>query len=93
VPPTVVIFAPSLLPTVTIEDRAGVPEIHVHAGGQGARTSRMISSLGVDMELCASLGGEAGGALGHLVPTDGVTLEAVAMLAERVESAEWKDGA
>jgi 1-phosphofructokinase len=34
-PDTVVIFAPLPILTVTIEDRAGEPDIHVHAGGQG----------------------------------------------------------
>jgi 1-phosphofructokinase len=77
VPHSVVIFAPSPLLTVTIEDRAGVPDIHVHAGGQGVWQSRMISSLGVDVVLCATLGGEPGEVLRHLIPTDGISLEAV----------------
>lgn len=79
VPDTVVIFAPSPLLTVTVEDRAGVPDIHVHAGGQGVWQSRMISSLGVEVVLCATLGGEAGEVLGHLIPTDGVTLASVSV--------------
>jgi 1-phosphofructokinase len=33
--PAVVVFAPSPLLTVTVEDRAGQPDIHVDAGGQG----------------------------------------------------------
>ena len=43
---TVVIFAPLPILTVTIEDRAGEPDIHLHAGGQGVWQSRMVSSLG-----------------------------------------------
>ena len=42
---TVVVLAPSPLLTVTIEDRAGEPDIHVHAGGQGVWQARMLSSL------------------------------------------------
>jgi 1-phosphofructokinase len=74
---TVVVFAPSPLLTVTIEDRAGVPDIHVHAGGQAVWQARMISSLGVPVVLCATLGGEAGDVLGHLLPSEGVELRAV----------------
>jgi len=31
----VVIFAPQLTLTVTIEDRRDGPDVHIHAGGQG----------------------------------------------------------
>jgi 1-phosphofructokinase len=74
---TVVVFAPAPLLTVTIEDRAGEPDIHVHAGGQGVRQARMISTLDVPVVLCASLGGETGDVVGHLVPAEGVTLRSV----------------
>jgi 1-phosphofructokinase len=73
-PPTVVLFAPSPLLTVTIEDRAGQPDIHVHPGGQGVWQARMISTLGVPVVLCAALGGETGDVLGHLLPSEGVEL-------------------
>jgi 1-phosphofructokinase len=76
-PPAVVVFAPSPLLTVTIEDRAGQPDIHVHAGGQGVWQARMISTLGVPVVLCAALGGETGDVLGHLLPSEGVELCAV----------------
>lgn len=76
-PPAVVVFAPSPLLTVTIEDRAGQPDIHVHAGGQGVWQARMISTLGVPVVLCAALGGEAGDVLEHLLPSEGVELRAV----------------
>lgn len=76
-PPTVVVFAPSPLLTVTIKDRVGVPDIHVHAGGQAVWQARMISSLEVRVVLCATLGGEAGDVLGHLLPSEGVELRAV----------------
>jgi 1-phosphofructokinase len=72
-PDTVVIFAPLPILTVTIEDRAGEPDIHVHAGGQGVWQSRMVSSLGVPV----ALGGETGDVLGHLLPADGVTVRSM----------------
>lgn len=74
---TVVVLAPSPLLTVTIEDRAGEPDIHVHAGGQGVWQARMLDSLGVRVVLCAGLGGEPGHVLEHLLPSEGVTLRAV----------------
>lgn len=72
--PTVVVLAPSPLLTVTVEDRAGEPDIHVHAGGQGVWQARMISSLGVEVVVCAGLGGETGQVLGHLIPAEGLSL-------------------
>lgn len=75
--PSVVVLAPSPLLTVTVEDRAGEPDIHVHAGGQGIWQARMIRSLGVPVVLCAGLGGEAGGLLRHLIPAEDVTLRTV----------------
>jgi 1-phosphofructokinase len=74
---TVVVLAPSPLLTVTIENRAGDPDIHVHAGGQGVWQARMLSSLGVRVVLCAGLGGEAGEVLEHLLPSADVVLKAV----------------
>lgn len=74
---TVVIFAPLPVLTVTVEDRSGEDDIHVHAGGQGVWQSRMVSSLGVPTVLCSALGGETGSVLGHLLPTTDVTLRMV----------------
>jgi 1-phosphofructokinase len=76
-PDHVLVFAPSPLLTVTIEDRGGQPDIHVHAGGQGVWQSRMISSLGVPVVLVASVGGEAGDVLEHLLPGEDVEVVAV----------------
>jgi 1-phosphofructokinase len=75
--PAVVVFAPSPLLTVTIEDRAGTADIHVHPGGQGVWQARMISSLGVPTVLCAALGGETGEVLGHLLTGEDVELRTV----------------
>ncbi len=76
-PDSVVVLAPAPLLTVTIEDRAGEPDVHVHAGGQGIWQARMISSLGVHVVLCAGLGGETGDVLSHLIPNEDVELRAV----------------
>lgn len=76
-PDTVVIFAPLPVLTVTVEDRSGEDDIHVHAGGQGVWQSRMVASLGVPTILCSALGGETGSVLGHLLPNTDVTLRMV----------------
>lgn len=76
-PSPVVIFAPLPVLTVTIEDRSGAADIHVHAGGQGVWQSRMMSSLGARVVLCSALGGETGDVLGHLLPMRDVTVRTV----------------
>lgn len=76
-PEAVVIFAPLPVLTVTVEDRSGEADIHVHAGGQGVWQSRMVSSLGVPVVLCAALGGETGDVLNHLLPIEDVTARIV----------------
>jgi 1-phosphofructokinase len=72
----IMVFAPSPLLTVTIDDRGGEPDIHVHAGGQGVWQALMISSLGVPVVLCAALGGEIGEVLRHLIAVEGIELDA-----------------
>lgn len=76
-PQAVVIFAPLPVLTVTVEERSGEDDIHVHAGGQGVWQSRMMSSLGVPVVLCSALGGETGDVLGHLLPVPDVTVRSV----------------
>ncbi|MGE2714434.1 1-phosphofructokinase family hexose kinase [Mycolicibacterium litorale] len=80
-PSPVVVFAPLPVLTVTVEDRSGAADIHVHAGGQGVWQSRMMSSLGVPVVLCSALGGETGDVLGHLLPIPDVTLRTVTVSA------------
>jgi 1-phosphofructokinase len=75
--PPVVVFAPSPVLTVTIEDRAGRPELHVHAGGQGVWQARMLAGLEVPVRLCAGLGGETGRLLERMIAVDGVGLRFV----------------
>ena len=59
----VMVFAPAPILTVTIEQRSGEPDLHVHPGGQGVWQARMISALGVPVILCVALGGEPGSLL------------------------------
>ncbi|MGQ0777337.1 MAG: hypothetical protein ACT4NY_23475 [Pseudonocardiales bacterium] len=49
----IMVFAPAPELTVTVEDRSGVPDLHVHAGSQGVWQARMIASLGVRVSLVA----------------------------------------
>lgn len=63
----VVIFAPSPLLTITVEESASGGDVHLHAGGQGIWQARMLVSMGVHATLCASFGGESGRVLRHLI--------------------------
>jgi 1-phosphofructokinase len=58
--PSVSVFAPTPLLTVTVEPGDESPEVHVHAGGQGAWIANMLSVLEVRTLLCGPLGGEIG---------------------------------
>jgi 1-phosphofructokinase len=66
--PTVAVFAPHPLLTVTLEregaDREGV---HFAAGGQGVWVARMAGELGAVPALCSFIGGESGGLLRGLL--------------------------
>ncbi|XVV09444.1 1-phosphofructokinase family hexose kinase [Actinoplanes sp. CA-131856] len=74
----VMVFAPAPLLTVTIEQQASGPELHVHPGGQGVWQARMIASLGVPVTLCAAVGGETGEVLERqLALEEGVRLRTV----------------
>jgi 1-phosphofructokinase len=61
------VFAPVPELTVTIEDRGGVPDLHLHAGSQGVWQAMMITSLGVRVHLVVALGGETGAVLRGLL--------------------------
>src|SRR4051812_20998011 len=66
----VAVFAPSPELTVTVENRNGAPDIHIHAGGQGVWQSRMIGALGAEPLLCCALGGETGRVLQQVIGVD-----------------------
>jgi 1-phosphofructokinase len=71
--PSLVVFAPSPLLTITVE-AAGTsrPEIHLHAGGQGFWVARMAALLGAKVSLCCALGGESGAVLRVLIARENV---------------------
>lgn len=73
------VLAPSPLLTITLETggRPGDDEIHLHAGGQGFWIARLMGELGIDVRLCATVGGETGRVVRRLVEDEAVTLRAV----------------
>jgi 1-phosphofructokinase len=73
----VMVFAPAPQLTVTIEQQHEEPELHVHPGGQGIWQTRMITSLGAEVILCAAVGGEVGRVLKPLLDFKGVSLRTV----------------
>jgi 1-phosphofructokinase len=78
----VMVFSPAPELTVTIEaggsgDAATSPDIHLHAGGQGVWQARMIRSLGVEVVMCAMLGGEPGQVLRPLIVAEEIDLRAI----------------
>lgn len=76
--PSLIVFAPSPLLTITAEAVATPhEEIHLHAGGQGFWVARMAKLLGADVGLCCALGGESGTVLRSLIEQAGVRLLAL----------------
>ncbi|MET8363130.1 PfkB family carbohydrate kinase [Micromonospora sp. NPDC005194] len=73
----VMVFAPTPQLTVTVDQPNDQPELHLHPGGQGVWQARMVLSLGVDVVLCAALGGEVGQVLEPLLVSEGVDLKVV----------------
>lgn len=74
----VMVFAPAPILTVTIEQQAPAPELHVHPGGQGVWQARMIAALGTPVTLCVALGGETGETLRRqFAAEEGVELRSV----------------
>lgn len=73
----VVIFAPSPVLTVTIEDHPDGPEVHLHAGGQGVWQARMLLRMGVSVAMVSVLTGESGRMLRHLLADEGIRVVAV----------------
>ncbi|MCW4386519.1 PfkB family carbohydrate kinase [Salinibacterium sp. SYSU T00001] len=73
----VVIFAPSPLLTVTIEEHGGDDELHLHAGGQGVWQARMLRRMGIEVTLCCALIGESGGVLRALLEEEGFAVASI----------------
>lgn len=74
---SVVVFAPSPVLTVTVEDVEGGSDIHIHAGGQGVWQARMLTALGSSVTLCAVFSGETGLVLRHLIADEGIKVLSV----------------
>lgn len=71
--PTVCVFAPSILVTVTVEKGSeDFDELHFHLGGQGYWIARMIRELGERPVLVTPVGGEAGQVVRGLVRSTGI---------------------
>jgi 1-phosphofructokinase len=73
----VMVFAPAPQLTITIEQQTDASELHLHPGGQGIWQARMITSLGVPVTLCSTVGGEVGQVLRPLIAGEGIELRAV----------------
>ena len=73
----VVVFAPSPVLTVTVEDHRGGADIHLHAGGQGVWQARMLLALGASVTMCSVFSGETGRVLRHLLDDEGIRVHAV----------------
>jgi 1-phosphofructokinase len=73
----VMVFAPAPVLTVTIEQAAEAPDLHVHPGGQGVWQARMAATLGADVTLCVSVGGETGEVIDTLLAAQEVTVRSV----------------
>jgi 1-phosphofructokinase len=66
--PSITVFGPNPLLTVTIERLPdGGDDIHLHPGGQGVWVARTAGELGARPVLCAFLGGEVGAILDPLL--------------------------
>jgi 1-phosphofructokinase len=75
--PRVTVLAPSPLLTVTVETGARGDEIHFHPGGQGVWVAHLAASLGAQIVLCASFGGESGTVIRSLLEGWGIDVRAV----------------
>lgn len=73
----VVIFAPSPVLEITVEEHQAEGDVHVHAGGQGVWQARMLLSLGRAVDLCCVLSGETGRVIGHLIQEEGIQVRPV----------------
>jgi 1-phosphofructokinase len=79
-PPSIAIFCPTPILTVTIEALPdGRPDLHIHAGGQGFWVARMIVRLGAQATLCAPIGGDTGRLLKTLITDENVQLNGVSV--------------
>ena len=76
------VFAPSSLLTVTVERKGRDDDVHLHAGGQGFWIARMLQTLGLDVTLCTTFGGESGVVIQSLIERAGIRTHGVAIEGE-----------
>ncbi len=92
-PPTVLVIAPTLLLTVSIErDTTGAEEVHVHAGGQGVWVARMLRALGCRPVICCPHGGESGSVARAILLADGFDLATTRVTAASATNIEEASG-
>jgi 1-phosphofructokinase len=92
-PPTVLVVAPTLLLTVSIErDTTGAEEVHVHAGGQGVWVARMLRALGCRPVICCPHGGESGAVARAILLADGFDLATTRVAAASATNIEEASG-
>jgi 1-phosphofructokinase len=73
--PAICVFAPSPILTITVEGSPeGIPEVHLHPGGQGFWVARMATQLGAEVRFCAPFGGETGALVRNLIAEAGITV-------------------
>lgn len=85
-PRRIAVFAPTTILTVTVErSAAGDDQLHVHVGGQGVWTARMVARLGVGVTLCTTFGGETGHVARSLLEGQGIDLACI-------ETEGWNGG-
>lgn len=78
--PSVMVFAPSPILTITIDEHAtGTPEIHLHAGSQGFWVARMVARLELPVTICGPFGNDTGKVLRSLIESEGVDVAGVTM--------------
>lgn len=78
------VLAPMPILTITLEDHAGAPDIHLHAGGQGFWLARMMTALDMPVQMCAAFGGETGHVLRTLIDRESIALNALTVNADNV---------
>mgnify|MGYP001148470696 CR=1 FL=1 len=78
----IVIFAPSPVLTVTIEDDPDGPDVHFHAGGQGVWQARMLRRIGADVPPGQEPGSDA-----DLLGAGFATVTSIRTIAESTDAA------
>jgi 1-phosphofructokinase len=74
----VAVLAPAPYVSVTVEAGPdGGDEVHFHVGGQGYWIARLAAELGAEVTLCATIGGESGAVVEHLLSREPMAVETI----------------